>query len=63
MIFFSSITPTIGDVSLITFKNENGNSVTIPIDNATARTISMYLEKIKTSATKPVEHTNEDDNV
>ena len=63
MILLSGIKPTEGDVSLIMFKNENGNSVEIPIDNATARTISMYLEKIKTSSTKAVEHMNEEDNV
>ncbi len=60
MIYFSSIKPKEGDISIICFKNENGNSVEIPIDNATARIISMYLEKIKTVPNKTVERNNEE---
>ncbi len=61
MIYLSGIKPKEGDISIISFRNENGNIVDIPIDNATARVISMYLEKIKIVPNKTVERNNEEE--
>ncbi len=61
MIIFSGITPTVGSVSLLHFRNENGDKIDIPVENNTAKMISMYLEKIKTEPIKPVERGNQDE--
>ena len=50
MIIFDSIIPKTNTTSILRFKNEGNAIIDIPIENAVANTISLYLAKISESS-------------